>query len=116
MRDGKAIYAAVLLLIAVSVSYLFVLAVRTPMTAPRLLLAISGLTVLAGTLLLYRNKRYRLLWVAALFFYTSVAWYGYDILFAGDTELSIWAIAALFLGVIGGGLALVREKPIAQKG
>ena len=112
MRDGITIYAAVLLLLAVNISYLFVLVVRVPITVPRLLLAIGGLTVLVGTLLLYKNKRYRILWLGALFFYSSIAWFGYDILFGGDTELSTWGIAALLLGVLGGGLALVREKPV----
>jgi len=113
MRDGKAIYATVLLLLAVTISYLFVLVARMPVTAPRLLLAIGGLTVLVGTLLLYKNKRYRLLWLAALTFYGSTCWIGYDIVFGGDTELLTWGIAALLLGVLGGGLALVREKPVA---
>jgi hypothetical protein len=31
---------------------------------------------------------------------------------SGDTELLIWGLAALLLGVLGGGLALVREKPV----
>ena len=90
MRDGVAIYAAVLLLLAVNISYLFVLVARMPITVPRLLLAISGLTVLAGTLLLYKSKRYRMVWLAALSIYSSVVSIGWDIVFGGNSELSAW--------------------------
>jgi hypothetical protein len=112
MRDGKAVYATVLLLLAMNISYLFVLVVRIPIAVPRLLFAIGGLMVLVGTLLLYKNKRYRLLWLAALVFHSSVGSLGYDLVFGGDTELLMWGTVALLLGVLGGGLALVREKPV----
>jgi len=111
MRNGKGIYATILLLLAMNIFYLFVLASRKPLMFPKFLLALGGLTVLIGTLLRYIDKRYRLLWLAALGFYGYVGWLGYDLVFSGDTELLIWGTVALLLGVLGGGLALLREKP-----